>query len=95
VITFQISAHPHGDYGTTLTANLTNALGNKRNLTGIEMTLSRRYFSRGQSHSFVSAACPAPKGFSSVNFPLARTTFSFAGGETLKSTLNRTCGVRG
>jgi hypothetical protein len=95
VITFGISAHPHGDYATTLTANLTKALGVQRNLTGIEMTLSRRYTYLGRRRSYISAGCPAPKGFSSVNFPLARTTFSFKGGETLAATLNRTCGVRG
>jgi hypothetical protein len=95
VITFGISAHRHGEYGTTLTADLTKALGNKRNLTGIEMTLSRRYSYLGRRRSYISAACPAPKGFSSVNFPLARTTFSFANGESLHSVLNRNCGVRG
>ena len=85
----------HGTYGTTLTANLTKALGNKRNLTGIEMTLSRRYSYNGKPRSYVSAGCPAPKGFPGVTFPLARTSFSFAGGMKLTSTLTRDCKVRG
>jgi hypothetical protein len=95
VITFEIATKAHGTYGTTLSANLAKALGNKRSLTGIEMTLSRRYSYRGASRSYVSASCPAPKGFSKVVFPLARTAFSFAEGQTLRTTLNRTCGVRG
>lgn len=95
VITFEISNRRHGTYGTTLTANLTKSLGNKRNLTGIAMTLSRRYAYRGASHSFLSADCPAPKGVRSVLFPLARTSFAFAGNTTLTSTLNSSCGVRG
>ena len=95
VIPFEVSNAHHGTYGTTLTANLTKALGSSRNLTGIKMTLSRRYSYRGSSRSYVSAGCPAPSGFSKVIFPLARTTFSFANHQTLTSTLNRTCGVRG
>lgn len=94
VIPFEISSQRQGAYGTTLTANLTKALGNKRNLTGIAMTLSRRYSFRGASHSYISADCPAPSGFHSVDFPLARTSFSFAGNETITSILTRTCGVR-
>ncbi len=93
VITFQISNQGHGPYGTTLTANLSKSLGGKRNLTGIEMTLSRLYSYRGVKHSFLSSGCPAPKGVRSALFSLARTSFLFAG-KTLTSTLTSTCGVR-
>lgn len=95
VISFAISGEGHGTYGTVLTANLRQALGSKKNLTGIEMTLSRRYRYKGKSRSYVSAGCPAPKGFHSVPFPLARTSFAFAGGSRLFTVLNRTCGARG
>lgn len=95
VIGFAIKSNPHGAYGTTLVADLTKALGNKRNLTGLAMTLSRRYSYGGKAHSYISAGCPAPKGFSKVVFPLARTSFAFAGGTTLTSTLTSTCGARG
>ncbi len=95
VIAFQIRSERHGDYGTVLSANLRQALGAKKNLTGIEMTLSRRYTYKGQARSYVSAGCPAPKGFPSANYPLARTSFSFAGGPTLTTVLNRSCGARG
>ncbi len=95
VIRFEISSNRHGQFGTTLSANLAKALGNKRNLTGIEMTLSRRYAYRGASHSYLSAGCPAPKGFPGAVFPLARTSFSFAGKKTLTSTLTSDCKVRG
>jgi hypothetical protein len=95
VIPFEVSKRRHGDYGTTLTANVAKALGGKRHLTKIEMTLSRRYFYKGTRHSYVSAGCPAPKGFNSVQFPLARTTFKFEGGTMFKPVLTRTCAVRG
>jgi hypothetical protein len=58
------------------------------------MTLSRRYFSEGRRHSYISAGCPAPKGVPVVGFPLAKTTFSFAGKQKLEYTLERTCRVR-
>lgn len=95
VLVFQMRSAGHGTYGTTLTANLAKALGSKRNLDSIEMTLSRRYRYRGVSHSYVSASCPAPKGFAGVSFSLARTTFSFAGGKKLTTTLPRTCRAKG
>jgi hypothetical protein len=94
VISFQIEKHAHGPFGTVLIANLTKALGKKKNLTGIEMTLSRRYSYRGARHSYVSAGCPAPKGVRVVSFPLAKTSFAFAGSQTLEATLTRNCGVR-
>lgn len=95
VMTFQITNHRHGTYGTTLSADLTKALGKKRNLTGIEMSLSRRYSYRGASHSYLSASCPAPKGFKSAPFPLARTSFAFTDATKLTTTVTSECRVRG
>jgi hypothetical protein len=94
VITFEVSGKPHGRFGTTLTANLAKALGTRRYLTGISLTLSRRYSYRGTRHSYLSAGCPAPKGFGKALFPLARTSFDFAGGKKLVSTLAGSCRVR-
>ena len=59
------------------------------------MRLFRRYRYRGRSRSLISAGCPAPKGFPGALFTLARTSFSFAGGKKLTSTLTRQCRVRG
>jgi hypothetical protein len=94
VITFGIKGGK-GTYGTVLTANLKQALGTQRNLTGIEMTLDRRYSYKGARRSYVSAGCPAPKGVNVVGYSLARTTFGFADGRTLTTTLNRSCRARG
>lgn len=95
VIVFKIKSLAHGPYGTALIANLPQALGNWGYVTGIQMKLSRRYSYRGQSHSFLSAGCPAPKGFPGAVFPLARTSFAFAGGAKLSSVLTRSCRARG
>jgi hypothetical protein len=59
------------------------------------MKLSRRYGFEGQQRSYISAGCPAPKGFGLASFSLARTAFSFAGGKELSSTVSGTCKVRG
>ena len=95
VIVFTIAKKPHGTYGTVLKANVGEALGSKKSLTALEMTLGRRFSYKGQRRSYISAGCPAPSGFNSTPFPLARLGFSFADGRKLTSVLNRTCGARG
>ncbi len=85
----------HGTYGTTLEASLPQATGSWGYVTGLKMNLRRRFSYRGKARSFLSAGCPAPPGFPSAVFPLARTSFAFAGGPTLVSVLNRTCTAKG
>jgi hypothetical protein len=94
VIPFTIGRIAHGAYGTALTAQLPRALGSWGYITAIELKLSRRYSYRGRSQSFISASCPAPGGSPRAVFPLARTSFVFAQGLTLRSTLIRSCRVR-
>ncbi len=94
VITFKIAHRAKGTFGTVFTASLPEALGDWGYVTAIEMKLSRRYSAGGERRSFLSAGCPAPKGFPGAVFTLARTSFSFAGGKTLSSGLTRDCKVR-
>jgi hypothetical protein len=84
-----------GTYGTLLEASLPQVTGEWGYITGISLNLDRTYVSHGEAHSYLSAACPAPKGFPGAVFPLARTTFGFDGGLNLSSTLNRSCKVKG
>lgn len=95
VIVFKLSQAHHGTYGTVLDAQLPKGMKSWGRLTGLRMTLSRRYRSGGRRHSYLSSGCPAPKGFTAVSFPLARTSFSFAGGVTLRSVLESSCRARG
>lgn len=81
----------HGTYGTVLETSLPNATGNWGYVTGLEMKLHRNFRYRGKQRSYLSAGCPAPPGFPGAAFPLARTSFTFAGGMTLVSILNRSC----
>lgn len=95
VIVFEIRRLGRGEFGTALDAELPEALGSWGNLTGLQMTLSRRYTHRGERRSYLSAGCPAPQGFPGANFPLARASFGFEGGTELASTLTSTCKVGG
>lgn len=93
VIPFTVRNLSHGRYGTQLTADFPKAMGGWGTVTGIEMKLSRRYSSGGRRHSFLSAGCPAPKGMPGAVFVLARTSFRFAGGKTVRTSLSRSCEV--
>jgi hypothetical protein len=83
-----------GTFGTTLTAKLPNT-GKDGFITGLTMNLGRNYSAKGARHSYLSASCPAPKGFSKASFPLAKAGFGFEGGRQMGSTLVRSCGVSG
>ncbi len=85
----------HGTYGTTLETSLPQATGNWGYVTGLRLKLRRSFSYRGHSRSFLSAGCPAPPGFPSAVFPLARTSFGFAGDFTINEVLTRTCKARG
>jgi DNA-binding beta-propeller fold protein YncE len=84
-----------GTYGTVLETSLPHATGNWGYVTGLKMNLRRSFRFRGRQHSYLSAGCPAPAGFPGAAFPLARTSFAFAGGMTLVSVLNRSCKAKG
>jgi hypothetical protein len=75
----------HGTYGTVLQASLPKVTGEWGYVTGVSLDLQSR---------FLSAGCPAPKGFPGAVFPLMHTSFGFGGGLKLQSTLNRSCKVR-
>jgi DNA-binding beta-propeller fold protein YncE len=84
-----------GTYGNVLEASLPQATGNWGYVTGLRMKLHRLFHYRGRGRSYLSAGCPAPAGFPGAVFPLARTSFSFAGGPTVVSVLNRSCRAKG
>lgn len=84
-----------GTYGTLLEANLPQISGEWGSITAMSMTLGRRFTFHGQQTGYLSAGCPAPKGFPGAVFPLAQTTFGFTGGLSLTTTLHRSCKVKG
>ncbi len=78
-----------GTFGTLLTASLPGVTSEWGYVTALELNLDRT--SRGGG--YVAASCPAPAGFRSAPFPLARASFGFAG-RTVTTTLTRSCAVR-
>jgi hypothetical protein len=76
-----------GTFGTILEASFPKATGDWGYITGISLNLFKS--------RFMEAGCPAPSGFTKVSFPLVRTSFDFAGGLDIESTLNRSCEAKG
>lgn len=91
---FQIT-HGKGTFGTTLSASLPGVTSDWGYVTGLSLKLGDGYSDHGRRGSYLSAGCPAPKGFGSATFPLARAGFGFAGGIKLSSSLVRSCKARG
>ncbi len=84
-----------GTFGTVLSASLPDVTSGSGYVTGLSISLGKTYSYRGKRHSYLSAGCPAPKGFSKASFPFARAELSFAGGKKVGQALVRSCGARG
>jgi hypothetical protein len=93
VLPFRIS-RSDGKYGTALTARFPEVTGEWGFVTGLTMSLYRRFSFHGRSRGYLSAGCPALEGTRRAIFPLARTSFEFEGGPKIVVPLQRTCTVR-
>jgi hypothetical protein len=94
IITFEIS-RGHGSYGTVLTGDLPPTLNPHGFIKRISLSLHRRYRFRGERRSYLSAGCPAAKGFPGAVFPFARASLSFSDGRVLRGTMTRSCRAKG
>lgn len=84
----------HGTFRTMLSAQVPQVAAEWGYVSGLSLTLARRFRYRGQTHSYLSAGCPVPRGFSRAVFPFARISFDFDDGRTVSNTLSRGCTVR-
>lgn len=91
---FELQRHSKGTFGVSLVAHLPRVAAQWGYISGVSLTLKRRFRYHGESRSYASAGCPAPKGFPSATFTFAKASFGFAGGKSVSSKLTRTCGVR-
>jgi hypothetical protein len=82
-------------FGTVLRAELPRVTSRVAFVTHISLTLRRSFRYRGRPHSYLSASCPAPKGFPGAVFPLARASLDFAGGPSVSQVLTRSCHTAG
>ena len=94
VLTFRLNRQG-GLFGTVLSTTLPKPAQNWAYITHFDMTLRRIYTYQGARHSFVSAACTAPAGFDTALFPFAKATYGFANGQSLTTSVARSCRVRG
>jgi hypothetical protein len=95
VLTFHFRRRRGGGYGIVLRAHLPRVAAEWGYVSRVSLTLKRHFRYRGRARSFLTAACPAPAGFTVATFPLARASFAFEDGRKLTSTLVRSCRVRG
>lgn len=94
VLPFTIDRRP-GEFGTLIRTRLPAAAQEWAYLVHFEMKLRRTYVYRGKRHSYISAACPAPPGFTQIPYPFAKGTFGFSDEREVTMTLLRDCRVRG
>jgi hypothetical protein len=92
LLVFELEQVP-GTYGTHLTAQLPQVAAEWGYISGLSLVLNRTFLYKGKKRSFLSASCPAPRGFPGAIFPFARASFSFVDGRTLTSTMTRSCSV--
>jgi hypothetical protein len=93
VLTFRISKRK-GTFGNVIQTTLPKAARKWAYVTHFDMHLRRIYTYHGKRHSYVSASCPAPPGFTTAVYAFANPTFDFAGGREVTTTVTRTCHVR-
>jgi hypothetical protein len=83
-----------GQFATQLTGIMPPIASEYGFISAFNLLLRRQYSFHGEKLSYASAGCPAPKGFSQVNFPFAKASFQFADGRVLSSKLQRKCTAR-
>lgn len=94
VLTFKILKRK-GTFGNVIETTLPKAARKWAFVTDFDMRLRRIYTYHGVRHSYVSASCPAPPGFTTAVYPFANPTFGFAGGRQVSTVVTRTCHVAG
>lgn len=94
VLPLTISHRRSGEFGIVISATMPRLAGDLAYVTGIELTLHRRYRYAGRTRSYLSASCSAPTGFPGAPYTLAKGTFEFANGQRVRTALVRDCRVR-
>jgi len=94
VLNFRIVKEP-GEFGTVIKTSLPESARKWAYVTRFDMKLRRIYTYKGQKHSYVSAGCPAPDGFTVGLYQFARANFGFDTDEHVTTKLIRECSVRG
>lgn len=94
VVPFTIERRKSGAFGTAFTARIPRIASDQGYVTGLRLTLERKFSFHGKRRSVFSASCAAAPGFPGAIFTLAKARFEFANGKRLTSALTRDCSVR-
>jgi hypothetical protein len=93
VIPFSVH-HRSGNFHTVLVALIRRSVGPFPHVANFEIKVGRHFLYRGHEHSYISAACPVPKGFTAAFLSFARATYTFEGGKQLTTDSVRSCRAR-
>ncbi len=93
VLPFQVR-NRGGAFATALVADLPQALGPLPRFAGVSMTLGRRFDYRGKRRSYLSAACPAPAGFTAGFLTVAKARYTISDGSHISTEIVRSCRAR-
>ncbi len=93
VIIFEVKKKG-GTFATQLVGTMPPIASEYGFISAFNLLLRRQYSFHGEKLSYASAGCPAPDGFTQVQFPFAKASFKFADGRNLSSKLVRKCTVR-
>ena len=92
VIPFSVHVHP-ATSRTVLVALIRRSAGPWPHVATFRMDVSRTFRYRGETHSYLSASCPAPSAFTG-GFSVARAIYTFAGGDQQTVESVRSCHTR-
>ncbi len=93
VIPFSVH-HRSGAFRTVLVALIRRSAGPWPHVADFQIRVSRRFNFSGRRHSYLSASCPVPNGFTAGFLSLARATYTFEGGNQLTTETIRSCRAR-
>jgi hypothetical protein len=92
VIPFTVH-HQKGLFSTVLTTTIRKSVGPWPHVASFQLSVGRRFWHHGAMHSYTSASCPAPKGFT-AGFSVARATYVFSRRRELTVESTRSCRTR-
>jgi hypothetical protein len=93
VIPFSVH-HKPGAFRTVLVALIRRSVGPWPHVTNFQIVVGRHFIYRGRRHSYLSASCPIPKGFTAGFLSFARATYTFEGGKQMRTESVRSCRAR-
>jgi hypothetical protein len=93
VIPFSVHRQ-EGSFKTVLVALIRRSAGPWPHVADFSVRVSRRFNYEGSRHSYLSASCPVPHGFTAAPLSLARATYSFEDGRQVGVETVRSCSPR-